>query len=278
MNIDIFSEFHRAQEPADEEIFEWIALLESVVDACDHYTMLELGAGYGRWTARAAQALKAKYPGMPARFIAVEAEPTHFRELSRHLYRYGVDLKSCTLINAPVSGQREPVHFTIGHPDEWYGQAIIPSADYGFGNWPEAKVVTMEAITIPDLINDLDYIDLIDMDIQGAELPCIEHSINGLGAKVRRLFVATHSDEIHESVYRLLQQAGWHCEANYPLQRTHQTEFGTITFGDGVQYWTNPALHPAEGPADDVQGLTVHKSLSDHDLSRAHTQRNRPYR
>ena len=35
--------------PLDEEYFEWIDLLESVVAAEGSYTMIELGAGYGRW-------------------------------------------------------------------------------------------------------------------------------------------------------------------------------------------------------------------------------------
>ena len=35
--------------PIDEEYFEWVDLLESVRDARGAYTMMELGAGYGRW-------------------------------------------------------------------------------------------------------------------------------------------------------------------------------------------------------------------------------------
>jgi FkbM family methyltransferase len=225
-----------------DEIFEWIALLESVAHARSQFTMIELGAGYGRWTARAATAMKAKHPGTPMRFIAVEAEPGHFAQLKRHLHESDIDISVCTLINAPVSGRRETVHFTVGHPDDWYGQAIIPNANHPFGDWPAAKVVTMKAITIPEVICDLDYIDIIDMDIQGAELSCIESSIDELSRKARRLFIATHSEDIHAKIYRLLRRPGWHCEANYTLQRTHQTEFGEIKFGDGVQYWVNHRL------------------------------------
>jgi len=32
----------------DEEYFEWVDLLEAVVEARDRFTMIELGAGYGR--------------------------------------------------------------------------------------------------------------------------------------------------------------------------------------------------------------------------------------
>src|SRR5260370_35145422 len=42
----------------DEEYFEWIDLLESVVAASGSYTMIDLGAGYGRWGVRAAPSLE----------------------------------------------------------------------------------------------------------------------------------------------------------------------------------------------------------------------------
>jgi FkbM family methyltransferase len=245
MNLNIFDEFPRQDDidVRNEEAFEWVALLESVADAQSQYTMLELGAGYGRWTARAAVALRHRNPGMPMRFIAVEAEPTHFAWMKEHLQTNKIDLTDCTLIQAPVSGKRETVHFTVGHPEEWYGQAIIPSADCGSSDWPKAKIVTMETVTIPDLIGDLDYVDLIDMDIQGAELPCLESSINELSRKVRRLFISTHSDEIHDTINAILSRTkGWHCHASYPMQRTHQTELGQIQFRDGIQYWENRTL------------------------------------
>jgi len=35
--------------PFDEEYFEWIDILESVIESKRHFTMFELGAGYGRW-------------------------------------------------------------------------------------------------------------------------------------------------------------------------------------------------------------------------------------
>jgi hypothetical protein len=70
--------YEAPQHPAfDEEYFEWIDLLEAVAWARDRFTMLELGAGFGRWTARAAAA--AKQPGIPYFLVAVEGEPTHFR-------------------------------------------------------------------------------------------------------------------------------------------------------------------------------------------------------
>ncbi len=45
-----------------EEYFEWIALLESVAEMRDSFTMVELGAGYGLWSVRAALAIERLCP------------------------------------------------------------------------------------------------------------------------------------------------------------------------------------------------------------------------
>ena len=40
----------------NEEYFEWVDVLEAVVARAGMFTMLELGAGWGRWLANAAAA------------------------------------------------------------------------------------------------------------------------------------------------------------------------------------------------------------------------------
>jgi hypothetical protein len=76
--------------PADPELFEWIDVLEAVTRANASFTMLELGAGYGRWVVNAASALRL-YSGLPHHLIAVEAELTHFRWLELHCRDNEVD-------------------------------------------------------------------------------------------------------------------------------------------------------------------------------------------
>jgi FkbM family methyltransferase len=226
--------------PLDDEIFEWIAVLESVLDAKDTFSTVELGAGYGRWTARAACALRQVRPDVRGSHIAVEAEPTHFAWLKEHLQYNEVSEDRCTLVQAPVMGERSIVHFTIGHPYEWYGQTVLPTHDTGYGNWPDASVVEMQSVTIPDLIRDLRVVDLIDMDAQGAELSCVEKSVGTLNRKVKRLYISTHSDDIHAKIDAILRRSGWENEVSYSPARTHDTVFGSINFQDGIQYWVNP--------------------------------------
>jgi hypothetical protein len=69
-------DFSGSQPPFDENYFEWISILDAVAAVKDQFTFIELGAGYGRWTARAFKAAEQK--GL-SRFSAVlvEAEPVH---------------------------------------------------------------------------------------------------------------------------------------------------------------------------------------------------------
>lgn len=226
---------------ADEEFFEWIALLESIMEAKSTFTMIELGAGFGRWIGRAACAIRRRRAELKMQLIGVEAEPTHFRYMQQHLINNKIDLACCTLVQAAVSGSSKPVHFTVGHAADWYGQAIVEPGQ-GFGYWPEATVVPVDSVTISQLTSSIERIDFLDMDIQGAELDCVAQSINSLKQKVRRLYVATHSPEIHRNIERILSAARWHCEASYAGESQQSTPWGPIQFQDGAQYWINPKL------------------------------------
>lgn len=86
----------------DEGYFEWIDLLESVVSAKRSYTMIELGAGFGRWLVRAAQAIR-QHSGLAFHLIAVEAEPTHFEWIPLHFRDNDVDPADRVLIHAAVT-------------------------------------------------------------------------------------------------------------------------------------------------------------------------------
>jgi FkbM family methyltransferase len=231
---------------ANEAIFEWMALLHSVLGADQTFTMVELGAGFGRWLIAGVCAARRKRPELKPCLIAVEAEPTHFAWLHEHFRANGVDPRDHTLIYAAVNATGESVYFTVGHPAEWYGQSIIDPGQ-PFGDWPNARVVKINAVTIRNLLRPLDYVDLVDMDIQGAERECIAADISPMTQKVHRAFVATHSEQIHQEVGELFRRAGWRCEHAFCCGKTEQTLFGAIEFQDGVQSWVNPRLDRRRG-------------------------------
>src|SRR4051812_18554750 len=70
------SGLYNGAPPVDEEYFEWADLLEALRTSDNRFVMLELGAGYGRWSLRAG--LVAQRLGKTDVHIRmVEAEPQH---------------------------------------------------------------------------------------------------------------------------------------------------------------------------------------------------------
>ncbi len=98
-------EFVQTRLPSfDEEYFEWIDILEAVNAAQNTFTMIELGAGYGRWLANAAAGLR-QIGSIPLRLMGVEAEPTHFLWMKQHFLDNGLNLAEHGLLRAVVGGK-----------------------------------------------------------------------------------------------------------------------------------------------------------------------------
>jgi FkbM family methyltransferase len=244
----------------NEEYFEWVDLLESVKQAKNRYVFVELGAGYGRWAVHAAQAIKRLNP-MPFDAVAVEAEPTHFEFLKQHSSDNGLEPCDHRLIRAAVWTKRGVVKFYIGNASEWYGQAIDQSKDLHslrrsiialmylafhrpglFRASRRQRVTWVPAITLNEILYECPYVDLLDMDIQGAELDVITSSIEALNDKVRRIHIGTHNAVVEEGLRLIFSSNGWLNIWDYQCGNTEGTPYGSILFGDGVQTWVNPAL------------------------------------
>jgi FkbM family methyltransferase len=216
--------------PVDTEILEWIDLLEAVIAADARFTMIELGAGYGRWIVNAAAAVRAYHGDLPMRLVAVEAEPTHFRWLKRHCSDNGVKAK---LIRAAVAHEEGDVAFAVGNPAGWYGQAI---AD---GTWSPDRVERVRAVTLSSLLAPFDEVDLIHLDVQGAEFDVLEEAASVLH-RVRRVHVGTHSQKVENGIRRLFTALGWTAINDHPSGSASSTPFGVLDFQDGVQTWARP--------------------------------------
>jgi FkbM family methyltransferase len=245
----------------DEEYFEWIDVMESVQAAVGTYTMIEFGAGYARWAARAWAAAHSR--GLPARVGVVEAEPQHLAWARSHLAYNAVPADDIVFFDGAVGVASGSTTFAVGMPEgaagnnprEWYGQAVMagngtPGAASGAtyygrklltlpGGWGCIEVPVLD---IHDILDNFERVDLADFDVQGEETRLIEASVQTLTAKVKRLHIGTHSREIDAALPRILGPAGWRCLRAYPCLRWNRTEFGWISFNDGVQTWVNPSL------------------------------------
>lgn len=255
-----------AYPPVSDEYFEWIDVLESVLEARGGFTMVELGAGYGRWLVNAAVALGQVAPERRVLLVGVEGEPTHYRWLRRHLRDNGLDPREHRLIRAAVSARDGWVRFQRGDASGWYGQAITrsdPSARLAgpvsrlirwtrntaanrlaFGS-SARKVRWTRSVSLSTVLEPLDRVDLVHVDVQGAEAEVLEAGREHLAVKVRRVHVGTHDRENELRLRGLFGELGWECRFDYPGLSQSMTPWGPVAFQDGVQSWLNPALSSA---------------------------------
>jgi FkbM family methyltransferase len=231
----------------DEEIFEWRFMLSAVLDAEASFTMVEAGAGYGRWLIGAARACALRRPEIECRLIGVEADPTHHQWMRKHFSDNGVNPDAHRLIFGAVADKDGEDAFVCGtEPSAWYGQHL-PYQEHHRTNLEEGYThLTVPTYSIPTILSDLDRVDLIDFDIQYAEGRVIPASMDVMTRKVKRVFVETHNSDIHEIVYRAFDSHGWKCRDKYGYAHgcpsVEATPYGAIRFQDGVQCWVNPDL------------------------------------
>jgi len=240
----------------DEEYFEWIDVLEAVAGAAGTFTMIELGAGWGRWLMNAAAAARER--DLTLQLVGVEAEPTHFTWMQRHFSDNSIDAGSLTLIEAAVAAEDGRVRFHVGDPSAWYGQAIDPrQPNPNRRPWlprqlrallerrarrDERTIVDVRAVGLPSILRDLERVDLIDLDVQGVEAEVLESAQDVLSGKVNRVHVGTHSAENERRLRALFGRLGWERLNDYACGAVADTPWGPISFQDGVQTWLNPQL------------------------------------
>jgi FkbM family methyltransferase len=233
----------RLAGPSAAELSEWKALLDAVEDARGQLTMLELGAGFGRWSVYAVAAIRRFRRDLRHRIVAVEAEPTHFQWLRQHTRDNGLGRWSrtgtCRLIEAAVSRASGRESFYIGDPHVWYGQALIRPENSS----AEAPAKKVQTVKLSKLLRPLDHVDLIDLDVQGAELEVLTEAASSMG-RVRRIHVETHADLIDQELPAVFEQAvgDWQLKIAIPLGDKRSTPLGDADFsGGGVQLWQNAA-------------------------------------
>jgi FkbM family methyltransferase len=241
----------------NDEVFEWIAMLRAALDAQDRFTMIELGAGFGRW-AIAAGLAASRVGSEHIELRLVEAEPQHAIWARESLQMNGLANKA-RVFEAALSNSPEPVLFAIDAPAEkytaesWYGQQIIgsdidpaePTEETYFGHriyrGKRVGQIYVPTVSLETVVEGLDLIDLIDADLQGAETELIP-AMDLLNERARLVHIGTHSVEIEAALREAFGAQGWICEADYSLQGEHDTPFGRISFSDGAQTWRNSRL------------------------------------
>jgi FkbM family methyltransferase len=228
--------------PLSEETFEWIALFRAILEAGKSFTMVELGAGYGRWLVAAACAIRRRRPDLTVRLMGVEPEPTHFRWLLKHFADNNLRREDHYLIEGAVGIKDAEAFLTrAADPAANYGQRLVASIEEARSHGADTTF-NVSTYALASLLDKFNFIDLIDMDIQGAELDVLSAAVDDLQRKVKRIHVGTHSYEIESDLRGTFARMGWNCESDFSCLGRRETIYGYVDFEDGVQTWVNPSF------------------------------------
>jgi len=216
--------------------------LQSIEVARGRLTVVELGAGWGPWIVLGA--VLGRRRELAVRLVAVEGAEEHVDFMREHLRDNGIEPADHRLLHAVVGACDGVAHFPrlAAAREEWGGEARFNIAPANTTLTTAASdVAALPCVSIATLLDELDHVDVLHCDIQGAEADAIRAGIDVLTARVCRIIVATHRRAIEAELHHLLFDRGWHLEAD---QACRMIDVGDrlVLIQDGVQVWRNDRL------------------------------------
>jgi hypothetical protein len=223
------------------DIAEWGSALRSVRQAKDTYRIVELGCGWGCWLTN--MGVAARDAGLRVDLIGIEGNDLHLGNARDTLQLNGFGPDDFGLfhgIAAPRTGQ---ALFPSANAEKslWNGEAVF---------YPDTKTLK-RAKADPDVqvldcyplekLSDGQVIDLLHIDIQGAEVDYMIGNLDGASRYVRRVLIGTHSRRIEGALMALFLDAGWVLEMERPALTPVRGGKPKTTI-DGVQMWANPVF------------------------------------
>ncbi len=235
-----------------EDYFEWVDLLTAIDRAVGSFSMIELGAGYGRWIANAAAALR-RHQGAPlsAHLVGVEASQARFDLMATNCALNEIPDMGVERIRAACTPDGRPVFMGV---NDDYGSAVVTDEKVLalFDGAPTDQIMVEDEVgkkfqieKVPGLrLTELirGPVDFIDFDIQGAEVDVVPSAIETLNAFVKLAHVGTHSFAADARVAATFHLHGWRPLHMFPSGSLNQTPYGAFQFIDGIQSWENPRL------------------------------------
>lgn len=227
------------------DIAEWAAALRTVALAqeCgqDTYRIVELGCGWGCWITNMGVAARSR--GLAVDLIGIEGDRYHLQSAEDTLRLNGFDPGQFALHHG-VAGPRR-------------GQAIFPIHSEAGLNWgaepvfypdpilleqarAHKDVQILDCITLTDLAHG-QPIDLLHIDIQGAEYDYVSGDFEAIETCVKRVLIGTHSRTIEGQLCGFFLARGWAMEMERPAIAPILNGRPDIRI-DGVQMWVNPKL------------------------------------
>ena len=165
----------------------------------DNWTIIDIGAGLGDFTAYAAQ----RSPN--GRVLAYEPFPESFALLQRNIALN--QLRNVEAKPYAIAGKPGPLALNIG-----MGEAVQHSTTQ-----PGAKTIEVQAITLQQVFDahGLDRCDFLKMDIEGGEYAILRDMDSSLLKRVQRIALEYHDNTAagqHAELVRLLQANDFHVQ------------------------------------------------------------------
>ena len=224
------------------DMAEFAAALRAVDLARGRFAMIELGCGWGCWMNNTGVAAKRR--GLPVHVIGVEGDEGHIAFAHEALATNGFEPHEYTL-HRGIAGARPGVALFPKQEragEAWGLEAMfdvspdVRAKKLATGNYDELPIQGLET-----LIGDRKKIDLLHIDIQGAEADFVHGCLPILRDRVGYIVIGTHSRQIEGRLMSDLLPAGWILEIERPAILA-MSGSGPVVTVDGVQGWRNPSL------------------------------------
>jgi len=240
--------------PSDQvhaETIEYVALIVGLERAKasgrSSFTAMELGASYGPWVT-AAGVLAERDAFTSINLIAVEASEQSIPKIIDHAARNRLTSRPGFVINAmhaAVHVDDAPVYFPRVDVSSDNGAQLSTTNEAVDYRGLSVEYDEVEGITLATLCAEIEQVDFLHLDLQGAEEWLLHDSefIATLDDKVATFFLATQSRLIEGFALKTLSKSNWRLVRERPTayqQNDRTTDVNGWTTRDGGQLWLNP--------------------------------------
>jgi FkbM family methyltransferase len=223
------------------DIAEWAAALKSVNEASGTYRIIELGCGWGCWLNNTGVAAKSR--GLKVELMGIEGDPYHLKSAERTLALNGFNKEEYRLFHGVAAPKEGHALFPrLAQDGETWGAEPIFYPDEHTREKMVKQGTHFELPCIPlNKISNGHPVDLLHIDIQGAELSFVQENFADIQSAVRRILIGTHSRFLEGALIDFFLNHGWLQEMDRPV--IIELRGGKpVTLIDGVISFRNPSV------------------------------------
>lgn len=242
--IHTISEEARRLGCLSEGEFEVDVLLSLIKDTkTSRMTMIELGAGYGRWCITATGVIRNNLVPTKVKSVkcyAIEAEPTHAKWTRQHFNELKLEGK---VFECAISDKDGICQFALENdPSYYYGQSTVHSGGIiqAINRLVRKKRIRVCKQTLDTLINDMELLGtvIVNMDVQSAEVGVLKGAENTVKNElVDYWIIGTHNKRYHQQLQDLLMP---HYKLEVDMKPNTITKYNDmqIKVQDGIQIYS----------------------------------------